>query len=328
MRKIMFIVDGLADLPPSLVASRSDIKIIDIPIIAVKPGHKELIFRDLTADSFEDADELVQQGWVTKTSLPTVYQSENEEKYGILSVERATREALDEDYDVLYLAINSVISGTFNAVSALYNGLREENPNWRVECVDTECASTGLAMLLSDLLSIYDRGVIKDLDTAITWIESNRNRIAMVFSWFEFEYIKNSGKVKALPAILGKMFGIHPIGSVEYTDNERPLISFREKIRGTKRFFGVLARFISATIEDTRSVITVAHGNCAEKIENLIETIRVYLPEATILSGNDWRCGAAIQAHGGPTSVHINYHRKTPNSLKESELILQNILQK
>lgn len=331
MENVVFMLDSLADLPPSLIAGRSDIVVLDVPIIAVKPGGEEVVFNHLTADTFAEADELVQQGWVTKTSMPKVYASEHEENYGILSVERATREAVKNGKNVVYLAVNSEISGAFQAISALFEQLNEEFGAARAICIDSGCASTGLAMLLGDLLKEFDRlghyaegpALLYDIKD---YVRDHTQKIAMIFSWFEFEYIKNSGKVAALPAFLGKIFGIHPIGSVEYReDGSRPLITFSQRIRGTKRFFSILARFVSETIAKEDDFIIVAHGNCAEKVAPLIRELSIYIPKATILHGPEWRCGAAIQAHGGPTSIHVNYHRKTPNSFAKSSALLHKI---
>ena len=328
MGKIMFVVDRLADLPSSLVMSRDDIIVLDIPITCIKHGAEDVVFHDMTADDFIDVNELVEQGYVSKTSLPQIYETLDETKYGITSLERVTRQALSEDKDVLYLAVNHLISGTFDAASALFeeiNNSMPENNSCRALCIDTACASTGLAMLFKDLIDEYDQGKITSVSEAKEYIEQHKSSIAMVFSWFEFEYVKKSGKVKALPAFLGKVFGIHPIGSVEYTTAGRPLITFSRKVRGTKKFYGVLARFIQQTIVDPSGIITIAHGNCLEKVEELAEIIKLTLPEATICYGKEWRCGAAIQAHGGPTSIHINYHRKAPNSFEESEQILESL---
>lgn len=321
-KKIIFIVDTLADLPSTLVASRSDIRVIDIPIMAIYPGRETLTFNGLTADTFEEVDELVQQGYVSKTSLPVIYETKDEEKHGVMSVERMTRAELENGNDVLYLAINSAISGNYGMVSGCYNEINDDYKGCHAACVDTQCASTGLAMLLADILNVYDGGQITNIDGLIHYIEHQRRKIGMLFTWFEFNYIKNSGKVTALPAFLGKVFGFHPFGSVEYMNNEeRPLTTLSSSIRGTRKFCGVLARFIKTTIANPRGIITVAHGNCEERIQPILETLHIYLPEATILSGDDWRCGAAIQAHGGPTSVHINYHRRSCSINESQELV-------
>lgn len=330
MENVVFMLDALADLPPSSIAGRTDIIVLDIPVIAIKKGEKERLFNRLTADSFAEVDELVQQGWITKTSMPRIYASESDKEYDVPSVEQETRKMIDSGKQVIYLAINSQISGTYQAVSALYAQLNEEYGAEQAICIDSSCASTGLALLLGDILKEYDRlGCYVDKSTIAQsirdYVYERSKSIAMLFSWFEFEYIKNSGKVAALPAFLGKVFGIHPLGSVEYLDDgSRPLITFPDKIRGTKRFFSVLSRFISETIAEDNGIIIVAHGNCAERVQPLIQELGVYLPRATILHGQEWRCGAAIQAHGGPTSIHINYHRK-PATFKESKAILHDI---
>lgn len=307
-REIQYLTDAVCDLPVAWLKEHPEITVVDTPVIAIKPGCPEIVFHNLTPDSFAEADAYVQKGYTTKTSLPIIYETENEAKAGIMSVERLTKQFLEDGKDVVYLAMNSAISGTYMGVWTLYDELREnaEFARQKMLCLDTECASTGLAMLIMDLIAAGPKD-IDEVDRYVTW---HRKNIAHVFTWFKFDYVVKSGKVNALSAAIGKLLGFHPICSAEYIDGARPLSTISDRIRGTYKFIDLLSKFVRATIDDERGTITIAHGNLPDKAAMIAEALQEYLPGAQILQGPDWRCGAAIQAHGGPTSIHVNYHRK------------------
>ena len=315
-REIQYLTDGTSDLPPAWLKKHPEVTVVDTPIVAIKPGCPEVSFTGLTPDTFAEADEYVRKGYTTKTSLPVIWQTPEEEAIDIMSVERLTRQYLSEGKSVVYLAMNSAISGAFSQVWTLFQFMsdgvcRSEDDGEammtkdRVLCLDTQCASTGLAMLIMDLIASEP----EDLRDVMNFVEDRRKHIAHVFTWFEFGYIMRSGKVNALSAMIGKLFGFHPICSAEYVDEARPLMTVSDRIRGTYKFIDLLSKFVRATIANEDGVITVAHGNLPDKAEMIAEALREYLPEAKVLQGPDWRCGAAIQAHGGPTSIHINYLR-------------------
>lgn len=310
-----FIVDQIADIPEDM--DWRNVRTVANPIMAKKKGSPTLSLEGLTADNFKErVDPLVKNGYVTTTSMPVVYESEAEIEHKIMSIERLTKSLLPGE-DVIYLAGNSTITTAYGMVSALYAGFDEKDYNGhQAVCVDTQCASTGLALLVRDLVA-YSPGSVED---AVEFILENRGRIAHVFTWGDFTYIKNSGKVRALPAFLGKLLRSHPLCSVEYVGDERPLVAIAQAIRGERRFFEKFARFVRDTIVDFDGEIVVAHGDDPELAKKIEAAILEVLPRIRILH---WRCGPVIQAHGGPTSIHVNYYRKSPNNYQETIKLLK-----
>lgn len=308
MREVQFLTDAVSDLPASWAKEHPEVTVVDTPIIVAKKGCTEVMFHNLTPDTFAEVDAYVQRKYVSRTSLPVIYATPGEVESGVASVERLTKEYLKQGKDVVYLAMNSAISGTYEHVARLYDDINESQqfPSQAVMALDTRCAGTGLAMLIMDLIASKPR-CLTDVEI---YVLGRRSEIAHVFTWFDFTYIINSGKVNALSGFLGRVLGFHPLCSAEYVDGARPLSTISDRIRGTYKFIDLLSKFVRATIDDEHGVITVAHGNLPDKAAMIAEALREYLPMAKVLQGPDWRCSAAIQAHGGPTSIHVNYHRK------------------
>ena len=306
-------------------------------------------------EKFLEVDRLVQsEGRSVTSSQPAIY------GFGLFpaSVEELTTSAISEGKDVLYLAVNSTISGAYNTVEPLFRQIAANNPERKLICLDSECASTGLNMLIRDLVA---QG-FENIDEAVAFVKRQRSRIAHLFSWDDLDYISRSGKVPAVAAVIGKMLKIKPLGSCEYEpvqeepsnftladvssadleqfglsyiDLNRPgrnkgtrkLTLVGARIRGRKKFNQLVAQFVAATIDDPTGVITISHGNIPEWAESLAVAIQRLLPNAQVLYGEDWRVGMVIQAHGGPGSIHINYHRKeTGNTLKESQELYRQLV--
>lgn len=314
------LTDSIADLPSFWAEKYPEVATVEMPVIAVKAGHREVEFKGLTADTFMDAHDYVKQGYTTRTSLPVIYESAGEADVGVMSVERLTKQYLDAGKDVIYLALNSAISGVYANVSVMYEELALQYPERKLIVVDTECASTGLAMLIMDLCAAE----LATVRQAEEFVLRQRSHIAHIFTWFDFTYIVRSGKVKSLAAVLGKILGFHPIGSEEYAGDGRPLVQIG-LFRGKFNFIDKLARLVMRTMVDPEGgPVIIAHGNCEDKALMIREAILGYLPKATIYCGPQWRCGAAIQAHGGPSSIHINYHRQ-PMTYEETLKIVHEL---
>lgn len=64
----------------------------------------------------------------------------------------------------------------------------------------------------------------------------------------------------------------------------------------------------------------------------VVSKLRKYLPNATYLTGPEWRCSAGIQTHGGPSSLHVNFHTKEvgrlEKTIKEMEQIIRGLSQR
>lgn len=315
------IITDIADLQPSWLKQHPEVSLASS--IVVLSNGKEFYDGLMSPDQFMDIDrEVKAQNLKITTSMPVIY---GEDGADPPTVEMLTLAAIEKNLDVLYLAVNSTISGTYGAVSQLFNELSEDYPERKLICVDSECASTGLFMLIRDLVATG----ITDIEEAAEYVRMQRRCIAHVFSWSDLDYIGKSGKVPTVKRIIGKVLHIIPIGSCEYEGDEdaRRLTVVCSRLRGEKRLAIAVAKFVKETITSKLGEITVSHGNDPSFVIKVVEAIRDELPEAKILFGTDWRVGLTIQAHGGPTSLHINYHRKAEtNSLANTKEILEGII--
>ncbi|MBQ9156348.1 MAG: DegV family EDD domain-containing protein [Eubacterium sp.] len=306
------LTDALSDLPDIWLAEHPEITIVDTPI-TVSKGDDSVVMHWLKPGDFPQVAAYVDKGYSAHTSCPNIYMGDDDESY---CVESITRRYLDEGKDVLYMAMSGTLSSTSDHVSSLYKELSREYPDRKVICIDTHCMSTGLGLLVMDVCDYIVKEKVTDIKNLVSFIEENRGGIAHIFSWSEFSFIRKSGRVGLLPAFLGGALKFQPFCSNEYDDRkegERLLIPIKSTVRGREKFAKLVAAFAKETITDPTGTIIVAHGDVQDFAYTIADRIKKALPEANILVGPDWHVSAGIQVHGGPTSVHINFHRKQPN---------------
>jgi DegV family protein with EDD domain len=312
------ITDSTCDLPKSWLAKHPFVTVVDVPVIVTK-GSESHILRDLGPNDFYAAEVFVEQGFRASTSHPAMYSS-GPEAGASISVEDIVRKNVAESKDVIYIVMNSALSGAYGTATPLFQSLQKEygDNGRRIICVDSRCMSTGLALLLLDIADGVKDGSLQNVDQIAEFVERHRDHIGHYFTWGELSYIKKSGRVGAIGALLGNFLGIRLVCSAQYCDDgERRLelltpthshVSSMIKVRGIGKWAEVIGTYAERHIVDPNGKIIIAHGNVPRDAHIVESHLRKHLPNAKYIIGDDWRCGAGIQAHGGPTSIHVNFH--------------------
>lgn len=333
MRDFQILTDAVSDIPEFWVKAHDYITIVDTPITI--SGKHNLVLHDLSADDFDEVEYYVKQGDRAMTSQPQVFDPYEETPN---SVESLTRKYVRDGKDVIYVATNSALSGTYGTVSICYDELSEwaEEQGRRILCVDSKCMSTGLALLFLELAKAIEGHKVKTIDDIEQFVLRERGHMGHFFTWGELSYIKLSGRVDSVRALLGTLLSIRLIGSAQFLDDgeTRKLehINPHAIVRGTTKFGDVVGLYARRHITDATGPIIIAHGNVPRDATIIEERMRKYLPNAKYLTGPNWRCGAGIQVHGGPTSIHINFRTDNVGFLdettREMEALIRNMKRK
>jgi len=351
------IITDIADFPLSWYeAHRDQVSLAPSIVILEHDGHStEYLDTYNPPETFLKIDEIIRENRSARltTSMPVVWGNDTPDPGEPASVEYLAHQAIDQGKDVLYLAVNSYISNSYSSVVALFRELDEEFPERSFVAVDTKCASTGLRMLIEDLLST---GPLEEVYEAEKFVKTHSSTIGHLFTWEDLSYIKRSGKIPELREsrstdALSKTFAyaeflkqrakaqvkstaisllnqtsLRPFCSCEYDGSgARPLS--RLGMLDLSKMPEIFGLFIRNTITDERGIITIAHGNDPEFAEEIKAGIELFNPHAEIHYRPDLRVGMTIQAHGGPTSVHVNYHRRAQgNALAASKQLFSALL--
>ena len=336
------ITDSTCDLPKSWVAAHPYITVVDVPVMATR-GNESHTFRNLGPDDFGKVEERVKEGFRASTSHPLMRAADldgadNPNDDTPKSVEEIVHENVMAGKDVIYVVMNGALSSAYDNATPLFEELQQryKGRGRRIICVDSHCMSTGLALLLCDIADGIEKGTLKDVDQVAKFVEDMRGHIGHYFTWGELSYIKKSGRVSAVQAMIGTILGVRLLCSAQYCkdglrrlEHVTPSRSSMLKVRGINKWAEVVSIYAKRHIADDTGTIIVAHGNVPRDMEIIRKRLKDYLPAAKILYGEEWRCGAGIQAHGGPTSIHVNFHVDEVESLdrtiEEFEDIVRNL---
>ena len=327
MREFQILTDSVSDLPESWLKNHPYVTIIDTPI-TVTTQDRQLTLRNLTADNFDQVAYFVEQGGRAITSQPSVFDPEEENPF---SVESVTKHYLRKGKDVIYVAMNSALSGTFNTVTLCYRDLDlfAAEQGRRLLCIDSQCMSTGLALLFIELADAIAAGYIDSIEKVADFVGANRGYMGHFFTWGKLDYIKLSGRVSSVQSMMANLLHLRLMCSAQYVNNyTRKLehINPHAKLLGLSNFARALGVYAKRHIVDQFGPIIVAHGNAPRDAELVVNRLREYLPDAQYLTGHEWRCGAGIQVHGGPTSLHINFHTDKIGKLDETTAEMEEII--
>ena len=181
MVNFQILTDALCDLPADWVAKRDCLTVVETPII-VTGRHHNLTLHDLAADDFSQVEYYIDQGDSVTTSQPHILDPDGTNPN---SIESLTRKYVLGGKDVIYIVMNSELSGAYDTASALFSQLE----NWATEqgrhitCVDSKCMSTGLALLLMELDEKIQSGKITNIAEIRDFVEKERGHIGHYFTW-------------------------------------------------------------------------------------------------------------------------------------------------
>lgn len=214
---------------------------------------------------------MMREGKVITTSLPNMSDSE------IL-----LRSLLETGRDILYLGFSSGLSGTYQAIALLLDGLAAEFPERRVMHVDTLAASGGEGLLVYKAAQMAQAGA--SIEETRQWVEDNKLKLAHWFTVDDLMFLFRGGRVTRTSAWAGTMLNIKPVMHVDDDGHLIPL----EKVMGRKKSILGMIKHMEETADApiSEQTVFITHGDCLEDAEFLRDKIAEKF---------------------GVTDIHINY---------------------
>lgn len=210
---------------------------------------------------------------------------------------QAFRPVVEAGKDVLYVGISSGISGTVAAANMAAQQLMEEYPQRQVVVVDSMGAGLGTGILTCKAADYS----IADMDIRAAEEQLNIDRLGLCeyFTVDDLMFLKRTGRVSGVTAVLGSMLQIKPM----LRGDEDGKIVVCGKIRGRKRAISELAEMYAKKVVDAEHQrVAISHGDCLEEAQRLAERIRqIAPPKELILSMHEPLTGA----HVGPGMLAV-----------------------
>ena len=199
--------------------------------------------------------------------------------------------------DVLFIGISSGISGSHASAESAARELRERFPERRIRVVDTIGASLGEGLFALKAADYRDQGM--QIDETAHRIQAQCASMCQVFTVEDLKYLRATGRLSGIRALVGTLLKIKPI---LVGDPEGKIVCFARE-RGRKASIAKLAQIYDSEVVDAENqVVGVAHADCPEDAQALIQLLNRNHPPKQILNV----CYEPVTgAHVGPGALAL-----------------------
>ncbi|GGM34277.1 DegV family protein [Paraliobacillus quinghaiensis] len=281
--QIQLITDSSADLPIEL---KEKLKIKTIPLY-VHFGKKQYASDELDTFTYFKKIREATDFPISSAPGPHVYYELFKE--------------VPKDQAIIFMGISAGISSAYNNAVMAMNLLLEEQPERKIEVINTKTASPGLILLLDEAGKRIEDGY--NFDELVKHLYDRVEHTATFFILKTVENLVRGGRLDKVKGAIAKTLNIKLL---LYAD-KNGRVEVMEKIRGDKksirRFIAQIGEYVSSA-ED--KVITLTHCQAIDRANHIIEEInKKYSFKQTILS----EIGPVISTHAGEGGIVISFFK-------------------
>lgn len=277
--------DASADMCPSMLDGLPHVTVLPMPVTFGEHTYAYGPGGDLNVKQFYA---LEREGQFARTAQIN--------PQGFIS---AFKPALDSGFDVLYLAMSSGISGTYQSSRLAANELAADYPQRKIICLDTRCASVGQGFLVREAARMQAEGL--SIDALAAWVMERRLSVCHWFTVDTFSYLRHGGRVSATAATVGGVLNIKPLLCIA-TDGTLKVI---KKPRGSKQAMRAQLSFMEAQWQEAMgNCVVIGHADAPLDAIDLRDKVEERFPTAQIHIAD---IGAVIGAHVGPGMLALIY---------------------
>ena len=184
---------------------------------------------------------------------------------------------LERGLDVIYIAMSSGISGTYNAARIAAQELMEQFRDRFVHIVDSQGCGFGNGLLAVQAAELSRKGV--DVKEAAAILDEEVPHTCQYFTVDDLNFLKNTGRVSGVTARIGTMLNIKPI---LYGDATGHIVSCG-KVRGRRSAIeGLVKKYEEKRMRLKTPKICISHGDCLSDAKELAARILHITPDADV----------------------------------------------
>jgi len=215
---------------------------------------------------------------------------------------------LEKGISVLYLALSSGLSSTYNSACYVAGEMKKKYPGAEFLPFDSLAATGGMGILAERAVRNKQKGM--SLHQNFFDLEDAAKHLSHWFLVSDIQYLKRGGRISASAAVIASALAIKPILQID-TEGKLPVI---EKVRGTKAAIRDLAKHYEEFREENEDPVYICHADAQVEADLLEEKIRALTPDVTIRKR--YLC-PVIGAHTGPGMVSVIHIGKKRTNLKK-----------
>lgn len=260
-------------------------KEIGISIVPACVINHDQIYRDYEDISLEKFLELIASGAVPTTSQPAigdlidVFEESNEE--------------------ILALFIGDGLSGGYQNAEGAKNSIDQ---NSHIHIIDTKTLAGAEHYLVQKAVCLKEKGLrIEEIKKHI--LESVKSSVSFVIP-ADFEFLKRSGRLSAIPARLSSMIKIVPV--MTQTQDMKKITLFTIK-RSWKKATEAILEHLKKLGVNEEYIIYVCHGGELKTAESVLEQVK---EKFTNVKTEIMGLSPTMITHGGPGCVLIQAIKK------------------
>lgn len=209
----------------------------------------------------------------------------------------------EQDMPVLYLALSSELSGSYQSAVSALGMLKEEYPECDITIVDTGAVSLGEGLLVYEVAKLKEQG--STLSEVVQWVTTQKERVHSWVTVDDIKHLQRGGRISATSAALGTLLNVKPIITI---NKNGKLVPFG-KVRGRKKALQFLAdRTLEFIDNSEKSTIFIGHLGAKEEAEELRKklTEKLDVPDIQVAE-----FGPSISIHIGYGAVAVFFMGKT-----------------
>ena len=128
--------------------------------------------------------------------------------------------------------------------------------------------------------------------------EAARNNVNQFVTFHNLNALKAAGRVKGSSAFFGNLLGVKPIIYSDTAGDNIPL----KKVKGRFNSLEEIVNLTVDAVEDENQEILVAHADCLDEAEEVVQMLKEKLPKAEVILGY---IGPIIGASIGADAIGI-----------------------
>lgn len=195
---------------------------------------------------------------------------------------------------VIMLTVDSVLSGTYQTCCLAASQVMDEVKGADIRIIDSKTAACPISGIALEILEHTAEGM--DIDAAEKMARAMVARTETFFSINTLDYLQKGGRIGAVGALIGNIFGIRPIVHLD-KDGKLEVV---DKCRTRKK---VLKRIVElAEAKAPLEAIFVAHAEAEDDAYEIKAQMEERFPGVPVMLTG---IGAVLAAHLGPGVIGL-----------------------